>query len=86
MASSGAVTCAELGVQDLVEVLGAHPLDRLGPAQADLRVVGQRHGDAHGGLAGALADAGLEHPEPVVLDGELAVEHVAVVAPRAARG
>ena len=66
-------------MQDLLEVLGAHPFDGLGPTQADLRVLGEGDRDPHGGLAGALADAGLEHPESVAFDRELAVEHVAVV-------
>ena len=71
---------AELGVQDLVEVLRPHPLHRLGPRDADGGILGEGHGDAQRGRAGALAHPGLEHPEPAALDGELAIEHVAVVA------
>ena len=36
-------------------------------------------GDAERGGGGALADAGLEHPQLALLDGELDVAHVAVV-------
>src|SRR6185437_6117196 len=37
-------------------------------------------GHLQGGPPGALADPGLEHPELALLDGELGVAHVAVVA------
>ncbi len=69
----------ELGVEDLVEVVGRHPLDGLGVGEADGRVVGHRDGEAQGGRAGALAHPGLEHPELALLDGELGVAHVPVV-------
>ena len=36
--------------------------------------------DAEGGLGGALPDPGLQHPQLALLDGELDVAHVAVVA------
>ncbi len=66
-------------MQDLIEMFPGDPLDRLGPAQLDLGIGG--HVDRHpqGGLAGALAHPGLEHPQLALLDGELGVAHVAVV-------
>ena len=50
---------------------------RLGDLPALL--LGHVDGHAQRGGAGALADAGLEHPELALLDGELRVAHVAVV-------
>ena len=44
------------------------------------RSLGHLDGHAQRGRAGALADAGLQHPELALLDGELGVAHVAVVA------
>ena len=74
----------ELGVQDLVEVVGGNPRQGLGPG--DLPALGTRagalgHVDGHpqGGRPGALADTGLEHPQLALLDGELGVAHVLVV-------
>ena len=45
-----------------------------------LACLGHVDGHAQRGRAGALADAGLEHPELALLDGELGVAHVLVVA------
>ena len=42
-------------------------------------------GDHHGGVAGALAAARLQHEQPLVLDGELEVLHVLVVLLEARR-
>ena len=42
--------------------------------------VGKIDGDLHRGLDRAFAGAGLQHPQPTLLDGELDVLHVAVVA------
>ncbi len=43
------------------------------------RSLGHVHRHAQRGRAGALADPGLQHPEPTLLDRELGVAHVAVV-------
>ena len=69
----------ELRMQHLVEVLGCDPGDGLGAGQPDLRF--GRHLDRHAQRrrAGPLAHTGLQHPELALLDGELGVEHVAVV-------
>ncbi len=66
-------------MEHLIEVVPGDPFDGLGPAQLDLRVGG--HVDRHpeGGLAGALAHPGLEHPQLALFDGELGVAHVPVV-------
>ena len=75
----------EPGVEDLVEVVGGHPRERLGPR--DLPALGTLagatgHVDGHPqrGGPGALADASLEHPQLALFDGELGVAHVLVVA------
>ena len=67
------------GVQDLVEVLGVDPQHGLGRRQLDRVVLGHGHRQADGRGPGALADPGLQHPELVLLDGELGVHHVPVV-------
>ena len=62
-----------------------------GSTRSDRLVLGDqalgRHvdGDLQRGLGGALAVAGLQHVEPALLDRELDVLHVAVVASPAAR-
>ena len=66
-------------MEDVFEMLGRDPLDGLGLGQLDGRVLGHVHGHLERGVAGALAHPGLEHPELVLLDGELGVAHVAVV-------
>jgi hypothetical protein len=73
------VLALQLRVEQLVEVLGRDPHHRLGVAQVDLGLGGHLHRDAQRGRPGALAHARLEHPELALLDGELGVEHVAVV-------
>ena len=67
----------ELRVQELVELLGSDTLDS--GLLVDAAFVVHLHGDTQGGKGGALADAGLEHPELALLDGELKVHHVRVV-------
>ena len=69
----------ELGVQELVDVFGQDPIDRLGRAQRDVLVLVHGHGEADRGGTGALPDPGLEDPELVLLDGELDVHHVPIV-------
>ena len=59
---------------------GSDPLDRLGPGQRERRVLGHVDRDPEGGLRAALADPDLEHPEAAVLDRELDVAQVGVVA------
>ena len=74
------VAACELRVQHLVEVVGG---DAHARASAWVifqpRLLGHVDGHAQRGGAGALADAGLQHPELALLDGELGVAHVAVV-------
>jgi hypothetical protein len=67
--------------------LREHQLRELGPGDALQRLVlvmrpssTSWHGDPEGRLGGALADAGLQHPQLAALDGELDVAQVAVVA------
>ncbi len=66
-------------VHHLLEVVGGDAADRLGTTETDVAV--GRHLDRHAQRcdAGALADADLQHPELALLDGELEVQHVAVV-------
>ena len=79
--SCGRLSAAvELGVQEEVDLLGRDPAHGL--LAGDQPLVGHVDGDAHGRLGGALAVAGLQHPELAALDGELHVLHVAVVRSR----
>ena len=67
----------KLRVQELVELRGidtAHGLFACDQAFLD-----HFDGDAQGGGGGALAHAGLEHPELALLDGELDIAHIAVM-------
>ena len=67
----------ELRVQELVELRGidaAHGLLAGNEALLD-----HLDGDTQGGGGGALAHAGLEHPELALLDGELDIAHIAIV-------
>ena len=73
------VAAGELRVEHLVEVVGVDPLHRLLAGELDVAVLGHVDGHPQGRRAGALADAGLEHPELALLDRELGVAHVAVV-------
>ncbi len=67
----------ELRVQQLVELLGvdAHDGLFLGDEALALHI----DGDVQRGGGGALADAGLQHEQLALLDGELDVHHVAEV-------
>ena len=67
----------ERGVKDLVEVLASDARDGFGASESDRGVA--RHVDRHAQRrsAGAHARARLEHPEPLLLDGEFDVAHVA---------
>ncbi len=56
------------------------PLDGLGAGQREGRVLGHVDGDPQRGLRAALADPDLEHPEAGVLDRELDIAQVRVVA------
>ena len=64
-------------MQQLVERGRLDARDRLLPR--DQALVGHLDRDAQRGARGALAVAGLQHPELAALDGELHVLHVAVV-------
>ena len=61
----------------LGELVAGDPPQRL--VHVDQALVDHVHGDPERRLGGALADAGLQHPELAALDGELDVAHVAVV-------
>ena len=62
----------------VVEVASA-ALDRLGPVNREVGVVGHLDGHPEGGDGAALASPGLQHPQPVLFHRELDVDHVAVV-------
>ena len=64
-------------MQQLVERRGIDARD--GVLAADQAFVRHVDGYAQGGARGALAVAGLQHPELAALHGELEVLHVAVV-------
>ena len=64
-------------MQELVELCGLHPQDRL--ALVDEPLFLHLDGHAQRGGRGALADARLQQEEAALLDGELDVAHVAVV-------
>ena len=64
-------------VQQLVERSGIDPRHRI--VLADQPFAGEFDGDAQRRLGGALAAAGLQHPQLALLDRELHVLHVAVV-------
>ena len=61
----------------LRQLAPAHPGQRL--VHVDEALVDELGGDAERGRGGALADAGLQHPELAALDGELDVAQVLVV-------
>ena len=75
------VLARELRVQHLVEVLGGDAHHGLCLRDLPAKALLVRHVDCHleRSGTGALADAGLQHPELALLDGELRVAHVAVV-------
>ena len=56
------------------------PLDRFRARERERLVLGHVDGDPERGLRAALADPDLEHPEPALLDRELDVAQVGVVA------
>ena len=64
-------------MEEFVEFLGFHTAE--GCLFVDVACTEKVHGNLYHGSAGALAVAGLEHPELAVLDGELHVLHVAVI-------
>ena len=68
----------ELRGQELRELRGLDAAERL--AAVDQPLLHHLDGGAHGGRAGALARPRLQHEQLAVLDGELDVLHVAVVA------
>ena len=75
----------ELRVQDLIEVIGRDAHDRLVLGDRPLRrrlALRRCHIDGHlqRGCTGALADTRLQHPQLALLDRELGVAHVLVVA------
>ena len=72
----------ELREEQLAQLLAGDPLEGL--VHRDERLVDELGRDAEGGTGGALADAGLQHPQPAALDGELDVAQVAVVRLEAA--
>ena len=67
----------ELRVQELVELCGVDAAHGL--LAGDEALLDHLDGDAQGGGGGALAHAGLEHPELALLDGELDIAHIAIV-------
>ena len=67
----------ELRVQQLVELLGIDAHDGL--LLRDEALLLHLDGDVQRGGGGALAHAGLQHPQLALLDGELDVAHVAEV-------
>src|SRR5207237_6672537 len=73
----------ESGREQLVERLGIDEQTRLLWRQQLL--VDEVGGDADGGVTGALAAAGLQHEQPLVLDRELEVLHVLVMLLEARR-
>ena len=67
----------ELRVQELVELRGIDAAHGL--LAGDQALLDHFDGDVQGGSGGALAHAGLEHPELALLDGELDIAHIAVM-------
>ena len=68
----------ELREHELSELHAGNPTHCL--VHVDQALVNQLDRDPEGGTGGALADAGLQHPELAALDGELDVAEVLVVA------
>mmetsp|Transcript_37749 Transcript_37749/g.118185 ORF Transcript_37749/g.118185 Transcript_37749/m.118185 type:complete len:920 (-) Transcript_37749:644-3403(-) len=73
----GGARVLELRVQHLVEMVGGHHLE--GAALRHEPLIEEVAGDLHGGGAVALAGAGLQHVELLLLHGELDVLHVGEV-------
>ena len=76
----GVARAGELGVQDRVEVVLGDARHRFGLGDPEVARAHHVHRHLQGGGTGALAHPGLEHPELALLDGELGVAHVGVVA------
>ena len=70
----------ELRVQHRVEMVLGDARHGLGLGDAQVARAHHVHRHLQGGRAGALAHPGLQHPELALVDGELGVAHVAVVA------
>ena len=64
-------------MQELVELCGVDAAHGL--LAGDEALLDHLDSDAQGGGGGALAHAGLEHPELALLDGELDIAHIAIV-------
>ena len=64
-------------MQELVELRGIDTGHGL--LAGDQALLDHFDGDTQGGGGGALAHAGLEHPELALLDGELDIAHIAVM-------
>ena len=73
-------------LQELVQVVGRDTPDREGLLLGDEPFLHHVDGEADGGKPGALAVARLQHPELLLLHGELDVLHVAVVLLQLGRG
>ncbi len=67
----------QLRVQEEIDLVGRDAQQRL--FAGDQALLDHVHGDAHGGLGGALGVAGLQHPELAAFDSELDVLQVAIV-------
>jgi hypothetical protein len=67
----------KLRVQQGIDLIGGDAQDSF--FFGDQAFVGHIHGDLHGRFGGALAVAGLEHPQLAALDGELDILHILVV-------
>ena len=67
----------ELRVQELVELRGIDAAHSL--LAGDEALLDHFDSNAQGGSGGALAHAGLEHPELALLDGKLDIAHIAVM-------
>ena len=67
----------ELRVQELVELRGIDAAHSL--LAGDQALLDHFDSNAQGGSGGALAHAGLEHPELALLDGELDIAHITVM-------
>ena len=67
----------KLRVQELVELRGIDAAHGL--LAGDQALLDHFDSDAQGGGGGALAHAGLEHPELALLDGELDIAHIAIM-------
>ena len=64
-------------MQELVELRGIDAAHSL--LAGDQALLDHFDSNAQGGSGGALAHAGLEHPELALLDGELDIAHIAVM-------